>query len=91
MKQTLSILTSLLIAAAAHAECNLNLALASGHYLVELERAGLQSLQSGGACTVLDAEYKKCTTSQRKQLEAELDLREVLGNICMPHLPAPKN
>ena len=74
----------------AHANCNLNLALASGTYLVELEKEKLREYQRGGACKVLDSEFKKCNEKQKSQLSKAFELREVLGNICMPHLPPPK-
>ncbi len=80
---------SLFVTSNAHADCNLNLAIASGTYLMELEKAKLQNYLSGGACKVLDAEFKKCTEKQKVKMSKAFDYREVLGNICMPHLPPP--
>ena len=76
-----------LFSTSAYSNCNLNLARASGLYLQELEKAKLQVYQGDGACKVLDDELKKCTERQRSKLSKEFSLKEVLGNICMPHLP----
>ena len=65
------------------------MAVASGKYMEELEKAKLQKYQGEGACKVLDIEYKKCTKEQQTSLAKSFNLREVLGNICMPHLPPP--
>lgn len=70
--------------------CNMSLAYASGKYLLELESAGLGQYQGGGACNILDAEFRKCTPKQKARLMHNLEIREILGNICMPHLPPPK-
>jgi hypothetical protein len=78
-----------LLSLSVHASCNLDLAMASGRYLTELEKAKLQEYQGGGACKILDGEFRKCTRNQKKKLSSLLDLKEVLGNICMPHLPPP--
>ncbi len=87
MKNLVLILLVTFISSASHANCNLKLAVASGNYLEELEKAKLHNFQGGGACKVLDMEYKKCTKQQQTFLAKSVNLREVLGNICMPHLP----
>lgn len=83
------IAAALALPSLASANCNLKLAEASGKYLVELEKANLQEFQSGGACKVLDAEVKKCSKKEKSKLARSVNLNEVLGNICMPHLPPP--
>jgi len=75
--------------AAARAGCNMQLARASGIYLTELEKAKLYDFQSGGACKVLNDEFKKCNETQKSTLGKAFDVRQVFGNICMPHLSPP--
>lgn len=73
----------------ANAKCNESLIKASSNYLLELEKAKLFEHQGDGACKVLDAEFKKCTEKQKTLLSKSFNAREVLGNICMPHLSPP--
>lgn len=77
------------ITTAVSAKCNLKLATASGTYLAELEKVKMHEYQAGGACTVLKDEYDKCSAAEKKSLGKIVDIQEVLGNICMPHLPPP--
>lgn len=69
------------------AECNFNLTKASGKYLTELENANLRSYQNRSVCEVLDQEFGNCTKSQISKLENILNIKEILGNYCQPHLP----
>jgi hypothetical protein len=89
MKKTFIVATFFCLVPSVYANCNLDLTTATARYLAELEKAKLQEYQGGGACKVLDAEFKKCTKNQKLKLWKTVDLKEVLGNICMPHLPPP--
>jgi hypothetical protein len=73
----------------AHASCNSELAIAAGRYLMELEKAKMYQHQDGGVCKVLEAEYRKCSKIEKERLARSVSITELLGNICMPHLPAP--
>ncbi len=89
MKEVFFIMAVTFLSSSVMANCNLSLAKASGLYLAELEKAKLQEYQGGGACKILDSEYKKCNQNEKMKLAKAVDLTEVLGNICMPHLPPP--
>jgi hypothetical protein len=72
------------------ADCNLPLVKATANYLWELEKAKLQKYQDPKPCEVLDAEFKRCSDKQKSGVEKALNMSQILGNICMPHLPPPK-
>lgn len=89
MKFAIVFVNLIIIPVLTQATCSVELAIASGKYLIELENSKLQEYQGGGACVVLDSEIKKCSNSQKVIIERAFDVEEVLGNICMPHLPPP--
>lgn len=72
------------------AECNLNLTIASGKYIEELEKAKLTKYQNSSVCEVLDYEIGKCSNSQKTKLEKAFNVKAVHGNYCQPHLPPPQ-
>lgn len=77
------------VSSVSNAECNLKVATAAGHYLSALEAAKLRSYQNSSVCEVLNYEFWNCTERQKTKLNAEFDLKQVLGNYCQPHLPPP--
>lgn len=76
---------------ASYAECNLKVATAAGQYLATLEEAKLTKYQDTSVCEVLNYEFGNCTEKQKTKLNSAFNFKEVLGNYCQPHLPAPKN
>ena len=77
----------ILLASHVWAQCNLNLIKASANYIIELENAKLRSYQNSSVCEVLDQEFGSCSKSLMSKLENTLNIKEVLGNYCQPHLP----
>lgn len=93
MKYT-KLISSLLIVLSSSisiADCNLKVAIAAGQYLEVLERSELRRYQNNSVCEVLDYEFWSCSETQIKKLESTLNIKEILGNYCQPHLPPPKN
>lgn len=80
----------LLFASRSYAECNLELAKASGTYLSELEKLKLQKYQNNSVCEVLSYEFWNCTDAQKIKLNQAFKVKEVLGSYCGPHLAPPK-
>lgn len=72
------------------AECNFDVALASGRYIAELEKAELRRYQNNSVCEVLDNEVSSCSEGQLAKLQKAFDIKEVRGNYCQPHLPQPR-
>lgn len=69
------------------ADCNIDLAKASGEYLAELEKAELRSYQNNSVCAVLDQELASCSKGQLAKLKKSFNIKEVHRNYCQPHLP----
>jgi hypothetical protein len=84
------VLILLLFTTNTFAECNLELAKASGTYLSELEKLKLYRYQNNSVCEVLSNEFWNCTEAQKAKLNQAFEVKEVLGNYCGPHLPPPK-
>lgn len=72
------------------AVCNIDVALAAGRYIAELEKADLARYQNNSVCEVLDYEVSTCSETQLAKLQSAIDVKEVRGNYCQPHLPPPK-
>ncbi len=73
----------------AFADCNLNLTIATGKYIEELEKAKLTNYQNNSVCEVLDYEIGQCSKAQKVKLEKAFNVKEVHRNYCQPHLPEP--
>lgn len=82
-----SVLLLSLLSSFSRAECNFNLAKASGQYLLELEQAKKRSYQNSSVCEVFSQELEDCTKTQLNQLQKVMNSKEILGNYCQPHLP----
>lgn len=74
----------------ASADCNLNLTIASGKYIEELEKAKVTKYQNNSVCEVLDYEIGKCSASQMTKVAKAFNVKEVHRNFCQPHLPPPQ-
>jgi hypothetical protein len=69
-----------------HAECNFEVAKSAGGYIAALEKAKLQRYQNNSVCEVLSYEFWNCTEQQKTALNKAVNVKEVLGNYCQPHL-----
>ncbi len=75
----------------AFADCNLNLVIAAGKYIEELEKAKLTKYQNKSVCEVLDYEIGQCSNTQKVKLGKAFNVNEVHRNYCQPHLPPPSH
>ena len=90
MKNIMLLVATLLISPLASSSCNFDLAVATDKYLIELEKASLYKFQAK-PCKVLNETYLACSSEEKQRLDAILNMDEVLGNICQPHLPPPSD
>ncbi len=65
--------------------------MAAGQYLAPLEEANLSKYQNNSVYEVLSYEFLNCAEKQKKKLKSVINIKEVLGNYCQPHLPPPRN
>lgn len=90
-KVILFVIFQIILTNNAIANCNLNLVIASGKYIEELDKSKIYKYVNNSVCEVLDYEIGKCSKTQSAELKKAFNVHAVHRNYCQPHLPPPES